>query len=502
MNKLSILCGVLLLGVSCTQEKENIPIAQKGIDLNSGNPIIIQTERSPGNLAKAKFSRGELRSTDTENPFHGEEIECSQFSILPNHVQHTFIGNVLEKSSVRTLTYRPAPSKLNPITITADLPQPYIRTITSPSHSAGARFCSDAIKQAEEIPCSSLLLDVKQFVRYSELKAAFGVNVNTSSLFSTTASSSSEEDLMISETTGIYVKFAQTSFSVIMDYPEKGLAPDIPIGDRDKYAYVSSVTYGRMGILALETRLHARDAIRLSKQVFQKFFSSGHKSYSAEEQNFLSNCHFRLYYIGDPEGAVSIFKGFDEFVKHIPQAKFTRKNYGKPIYYTLNSLSDNSVFKSKFRLAISQSPTYVEIVGLNPHFGFHGSTADIELRFYRTKSLIPSIPDPSITFFVTTGKRDPYAGYSEVQHEYKNHDLGFSLRILNSAPLRKDVGAGCREVEENGWDCSPQYIEYSYTLKQSPRGEYIILGDPTISSSNIYNPNLLLSKHSLLIRPK
>ena len=64
--------------------------------------------------------------------------------------------------------------------------------------------------------------------------------------------SSTEYRDKIQKSTGMYVKFFQSSFTVNMD-----IAPlsDQPIQGKSEYepVYVNSLTYGRLGIIAFET---------------------------------------------------------------------------------------------------------------------------------------------------------------------------------------------------------------------------------------------------------
>ena len=72
---------------------------------------------------------------------------------------------------------------------------------------------------------------------------------------------------------GFYVKFYQTSFTLDMDVPNGSLVKDNNFDSEGiEPVYVSSISYGRMGILAIETNEKAEDAKRIINETFNKLF--------------------------------------------------------------------------------------------------------------------------------------------------------------------------------------------------------------------------------------
>ena len=66
---------------------------------------------------------------------------------------------------------------------------------------------------------------------------------------------------MVARQSGFYVKFYQTSFTLDMDVPNGSLVKDNNFDSEGiEPVYVSSISYGRMGILAIETNEKAEDA--------------------------------------------------------------------------------------------------------------------------------------------------------------------------------------------------------------------------------------------------
>ncbi|KIO74463.1 hypothetical protein TH53_26320 [Pedobacter lusitanus] len=61
------------------------------------------------------------------------------------------------------------------------------------------------------------MFQYKRFTFYDEIKQAFGTDINTRKLFSSKSETSTSESHKILQSTGLYVKFFQASFTVNMD---------------------------------------------------------------------------------------------------------------------------------------------------------------------------------------------------------------------------------------------------------------------------------------------
>ena len=71
-----------------------------------------------------------------------------------------------------------------------------------------------------------------------------------------------------------------------MDYPQGQIA-EIPTNMIDSAVYINSITYGRLGILTLETNEMVDVAKENINKIFKTIISSSSTTFSKEEQSFL-----------------------------------------------------------------------------------------------------------------------------------------------------------------------------------------------------------------------
>lgn len=120
------------------------------------------------------------------------------------------------------MDYTPISYPLDPITVSYSFPSDFIvDTIERPSLSSMRASVFKAMRAANFSGEQSLAFDynIKQFSYYSELKIAFGSNVNIGKIFSIDISGSNNK---IKRTTGVFAKFTQKNFTIDMDLPADG----------------------------------------------------------------------------------------------------------------------------------------------------------------------------------------------------------------------------------------------------------------------------------------
>lgn len=155
----------------------------------------------------------------------------------------------------------------------------------------------DYIQSADFTQNGTLSYSVEQFTSYDELKVAFGSNVNTRSLFGKNSTSTNIEEGMIAKRTGFYVKFYQTSFTLDMDVPAGSLVNDNNFDSGGvEPVYVNSISYGRMGVLTIETNELVETARTTINESFSKLFVKGESYLTQDEKNFLNGADFQSLY--------------------------------------------------------------------------------------------------------------------------------------------------------------------------------------------------------------
>ncbi|KIO74763.1 hypothetical protein TH53_24570, partial [Pedobacter lusitanus] len=189
--------------------------------------------------------------------FSKKHLVKSTEALLYQGKNYIFPGAVLDGNSISKQNYLPIflPTR-KPITVSMSLthstPKPTSRVIENPSYSKLDDYVKEMAKGGSFQQTDKFMFQYKRFTFYDEIKQAFGTDINTRKLFSSKSETSTSESHKILQSTGLYVKFFQASFTVNMD-----IAPiaDKPIQGTPGMppVYVNSVTYGRMGMIVIET---------------------------------------------------------------------------------------------------------------------------------------------------------------------------------------------------------------------------------------------------------
>lgn len=390
--------------VSCGKIDGNYTSGHNSPSQDSKTIININTTRSPGNILGNNPSI--KTRTIGDDPFTEiRGVECFESVVLPELQPHIWIGNIMTKGSIVNCLYKPLIYPRSPINISLTLPGTTSQKIQNPSFSQYLSYLQEQISKGSFSQNEEFNFSIEQFSSYHELKVAFGSNANTNAIFLGTTSESSESDHMIKKATGLYVKFYQSSFKAVMDYPAASIA-EIPESLRDSAVYINSITYGRLGILTLETNESVYSAQEKINKIFKTIFYSESESFTAQEQSFLNGCDFKVYMIGG-NGSTSVesFSGLDGFIQHIKKGSFSREEPGAPIFCTFNHVKDNSPVSINFQFSVKKEPLYIELVHKplpipDPQRGRNYSKikgfGNIYVYFYRNRNKTPTIAHPSI----------------------------------------------------------------------------------------------------------
>jgi len=463
------------------------------------NPVIdINTTRSAGNILRTAPLLRSSTSTASDDPFTEiREVECFESVVLPELQPHIWIGNIMTKSSIVDCNYSPLVyPRTTPITVSMTLPGTNSKIIDNPSYSKYLAYIQEQTGKGTFVQSNEFSFTTEQFTSYNELKVAFGSNVNTGGLFWGSSSSTSGTDHTISKATGLYVKFYQTSFKVVMDYPNGQIA-SIPTNQLGDAVYINSITYGRLGILTIETNTAVHTAQTIINSTFNKLFASGSSSLTTEERAFLNGCDFKVYLIGgNSSTAVETFSGYDGFVRHIKKGTFSRNEPGAPLFCTFNHVKDNSPVSVKFKYSIKKEPLYVELkykTRQAPPVGGHGGTyqnyGDLYIYFYKNRSKIPTIAPPSLKFTIKKhiSERNLRPGSAleekDVYSNFQNAGYQTSMQIASGiyTQLRTSTYMSGRPDD--------RYIEYgdvtncSFLLEEG--NDFIIMGYNPLDGTNI-----------------
>lgn len=470
--------------------------------------INISTTRDIWNMLKLGEEIQKPDTRSSSDPFTEiREMESSESVVLPELQPHIWIGNILTKNSISDCSYKPLIYPRSPISVALSLPGTSPQKILNPTYSAFTKYIQEQTGKGIFSQNSEFSLTVEQFTSYNELKAAFGSNVDTQSIFWNSSSDSQKKDLLISKATGLYVKFYQTSFKAIMDYPQ-GEISSIPENMLDSAVYINSISFGRLGILTLESNSTAQYSKEITNRIFNTLFTKSTSNLTVEEKQFLDGCDFKVYLIGgNGNTMVETFTGYKGFAQHIKNGKFNNSEPGTPLFCTFNHAKDNSPVKINFKFNIKKSPLYVELVykpknirewtgGLRTHEKqkvILSGYGDVYLYFYRNRAKIPVIADPSISFGIVAesilsnrtpikipGER-PVRGYRRMRHDLpvfkviKNAGYQTSILVLQDFATRLKI--------EQRSNPSISTVRNGYiNLKENK--DFVILGHNPIDYSN------------------
>ncbi|HVI44466.1 MAG TPA: thiol-activated cytolysin family protein [Chitinophaga sp.] len=276
-----------------------------------------------------------------------------------NQLRLVYPGSVLQSTGIATLKYVPLSQyqgKVKPITVSVSAPGKYVSaTIPKPSLSATRNFISTVFANPVGNELVGFQFDMNQFTYYEELKLSIGANVSIGSLFSVGASFGKEK---IEKNTGLIAKFIQKNFTLDMDLPEDGnlfdstvnpasLAPYSPV-------YVSSITYGRMGIIKVESN-YSYDALKVAFNLaFKVSTVGGGVTVDAQTKKIIDESSIMVRTVGgEGDEVTKTIVGYDEFRKYIESGgNYSTKAPGFPLYFTLSHVSDHSVFSTIFNVDI------------------------------------------------------------------------------------------------------------------------------------------------------
>ncbi len=391
--------------ISCTDETENYLVTAPIKYHHPDDYVVsISTSRNPFNLLDEDSTlfngsnglRGITRSIDDYFTVE-KDVSTNETVVLPEYSPHVWLGNVLYRSSVADCTFKPIPGSKKPVTASLTLTGTEPGVISNPSYSMYTSYIKQQIPKSSFKQNDEFLFSIEQFTSYNELKSAFGSNVNTSFLFWGSSSSSSGMEHHINKATGIYLKFWQSSFSAVMD------TPSIPYSNvltelMDSAVYINSITYGRFGLLTLETNEEANYAKRMIQESFHTLFTKGSSYITSEQRSFLNGCDFKVYLIGgNGTTAVQSFNGFTGFVDHITKGQFSKEQPGVPIFCSFANVADNSLAKIKFKYNIRREPLYVDIID-NCTYSVYRHSHEYTMKFYANQAKVPTIAHPKVKF--------------------------------------------------------------------------------------------------------
>jgi thiol-activated cytolysin len=297
------------------------------------------------------------------NTGHSSIYTTDEQVVVPDNQAYIYPGSLIRGNSVNSSNFVPLPIrnyKRVPITVSVSFPSDAaVGVIDTPSLSRTRVFLRKALLdpgfsggQIEEF-----LYETFNFSYYDEIKRAYGSNVNVKGLFYSSNSSFNFQSTTTDKGSAMVAKFTLKNFVMKLEAPQNGKLIDETNVDQNVLqgyvpVYVNSITYGRMGIIVIESNESSVNMKTQYETTIRKIFKRTNETLTEEEKRVINSSRINIYLIGG-SGApqTQSVTGVDEFIRYIVSSgTFSANDPGVPISFTMKYLGDNSTVKTTFSL--------------------------------------------------------------------------------------------------------------------------------------------------------
>lgn len=350
-----VLAGLLCLSVTACNDDLNTEVSQE-VQRESNqhlsgrgiNPVVVLPSKnlSYDEVSVGGKTAGSAAKTST--------VTLNSDQMVVTAPNKTFIGGVYNSTTLDNLSYTPINYLTKPVTVSYSFPSAYVvDVIQKPSLSAMRASVFKAMNDANFSGQQILSFDynIKQFSYYSELKIAFGANVNIGGIFNIDISGSNNK---VKKNTGIFAKFTQKNFTIDMDLPDNGNIfkneSDLGLAAPHNPVYINSITYGRLGVISLESDYSYNETAFALKAALNAKMVNGSLSIDVQSKKILEESDLTVYILGGVgSDAVQVVTGYEGFINFIVSGgQFTAQAPGVPIYFSAAHAGDNSVYYTTF----------------------------------------------------------------------------------------------------------------------------------------------------------
>ncbi|QNK64013.1 thiol-activated cytolysin family protein [Pedobacter sp. PAMC26386] len=356
-----------------------------------------------------------------------ESFKSNVFVIAPEMGLNIYPGAILDGASIGADVFAPRQlqnisANIRPINLSTSMPisgAKVAQTLMARPSSDNA-FVRNALKDLNSINpgktgAARLQYEMTSFSNYDMLKTLYGYNKNLNLFFYKNGGATVNGTQTINHTTGFVLKFFQQNFTVDVDVPSDNselfdpTGLDLPaITKGNNPYYVSSVTYGRMGIMSIESNSDSASVYNaVTKQIgiLQGLVGVG-SSLTDAEQNIINSAEIR-YAITGPNGDVTSLRTINSaagFVQAFTEsATYSMDAPGVPISFRLRYLGSDTDVEAPFEInygPFNKQYARIEyrnsVSGQNGAYYFH--TANITIACYPTKDCVPGTEVAPLNF--------------------------------------------------------------------------------------------------------
>lgn len=280
--------------------------------------------------------------------FDNYDIETNSLFVNPNIKNRIYLGNLISHNAGSNVNIPEfAGYSFNPIDVYTTAAVNEVTTKFTPSQTAQADFVRDIIAQnPQQQERFSIDKSGVEFYTYRQLHTVGMVNLGVKLDELISEKSFTQQEM--TKKYGIIFSFKQVLFSLGMDFPMELIKEKLSESDLSKgVSYVSTVSYGRIGLLIVESDTDSREL----KIVINKVIEG--TSLTAEESNLIHSADIsHVYFTNDNE--VIVKKGGLEAVDSYKNAIL---NLGDNIYmldFTLSDFTNHSNNTIHFSFKISE----------------------------------------------------------------------------------------------------------------------------------------------------
>nr|WP_320059624.1 thiol-activated cytolysin family protein [uncultured Bacteroides sp.] len=345
---------VLLVFASCSQmEDENI--SNKGTLLKKypQSPIIINSDvrKDSEPTTRAYHLKDSIWPNNTGATYFYENDEIAADGV---YKRYAYPGAILRGGSIETRRPTPLSAPVDPINISFSFPNTYtVGNIPIPSLYATRQSLTNAMlnKNMHGKQSISFEYNISEISSYEETKLTFGANIDVMKVFNLGVSYTNHKK---KRNTLVAANVIHRFYTIDMDLPTDGnlLLNNEDMNKFGPYSpvYVSSVTYGRMGVITVESDSTFSSVQRALNISFNAVKVSGKLSIDDHTETILTNSMIRIYIVGgqSPEATIEGLSAFKNFIE--TKGEFSIENQGEPLFFSLNYLSDNSPYYTKFQI--------------------------------------------------------------------------------------------------------------------------------------------------------
>ncbi len=301
-------------------------------------------------------------------------------------------------------------NNIRPITISTSMPVSgsAVARTSLPRPISQAALYNAALTDLEntnpgEVGAASLIVEMDTFRVYEELKTMYGFNKGLDAFLINTNTTQQGENHLIASASAIKIKFFQHNFTIDMDVPKNNnelfdpTGLDIPaITGGETPVYVKSVTYGRMGIMVIESNYSSTklyNAVYKQLGILKNLIGIG-TALTNEEKDIINSATIKVKYTGigtDTSPAVAV-AGLNGFIQVLSaNTTYSKASPGVPIAFQLAYLnSGNGLVEAPFQINYGPfEKPYVRIEYKNSNWEANSSSnpkftySDIFMSFYQ-----------------------------------------------------------------------------------------------------------------------